>query len=300
MESSRAAKPLFNVGGLLTDIGLGLRTAHLQDVLREQPAVPWFEVHSCNYLGGGLNRALLRRIADHYPLSFHGVSLNLGGVAPLDLSYLKKLKLLVAECAPVLISDHACFTAHEGVHYHDLLPIPFSEAAVTHLVGRISQVQDYLGRQILIENLSQYYQYPESDMDEAEFLASVSQRSGCGLILDINNAYVNKQNFGADPYALFERLAHCDVQEIHLAGHQVLENGLLLDSHDGPVSDPVLALFVEGLAVFPKVPCLIEWDTQLPSLTELVSERDGVAKVRWEALDTMVAMGQLPSDFPKA
>lgn len=288
-----------NTGGVLQDVGLGLRTAHLHDVLRDAPPVPWFEVHSCNYLGGGLNRALLRRIADQYPLSFHGVNLNLGGVEPLDREYLNKLKQLIVECEPVLVSDHACFTAHEGVHFHDLLPIPFTEAAVTQLADRVSQVQDTLGRQILIENLSQYYQYPESEMTEAQFLASVSQRSGCGLLLDVNNAYVNQKNLGVDPYALFEGLSDCDVQEIHLAGHRVQDNGMLLDTHDGPVSDPVLALFIEGLAVFPNVPCLIEWDSQLPSLGELVRERDRVAHVRNEALDTMVAMGQLGPDASK-
>lgn len=299
MHSSQQPDQSSDAGAILQGVGLGLRTAHLHDVLRESPPVPWFEVHSCNYLGGGLNRALLRRIADHYPLSFHGVSLNLGGVAPLDLEYLKKLKQLVSECEPAMVSDHACFTEHDGVHFHDLLPIPFNDAAVQQLADRVSQVQDTLGRQILIENLSQYYHYPESDMTEAQFLAAVSKRSGCGLLLDINNAYVNQKNMGVDPYALFEGLSDCDVQEIHLAGHRLQDNGLLLDTHDGPVSDPVLALFIEGLAIFPNVPCLIEWDSQLPSLAELVQERDRVARVRDEALDTMVAMGQLGPDVTK-
>lgn len=252
--------------------GLGLRPVHLHEVCRAEPAVPWFEVHICNFLGGGLNRSLLHRIGERYPLSFHGVNLNLGGVDELDRSYLQGLRRAVAEFQPVLVSEHACFTAHQQHHFHDLLPVPFTDEAVLHMAARIGQVQDYLGREILIENISRYAAYEESQLSESEFLSAVCQEADCGLLLDLNNAYVNQCNLGEDLNDFVAGLPLSRVGEVHLAGYSVRE-GRLLDTHSSAPSDVVWDHYRNFCELCPDVPCLIEWDSNLPSLRELVAQQ---------------------------
>jgi uncharacterized protein (UPF0276 family) len=249
--------------------GLGLRPAHLRQVCLEQPDIPWFEVHICNYLGGGLNRALLHQVAEHYRLSFHGVNLNLGGVDPLDRAYLQKLKRAVNDFQPALVSEHACFTAHGGHHFHDLLPVPYNGEAVNHMASRIRQVQDTLGRRILIENISRYASYDASDMCEAEFLTALCDEADCELLLDLNNAYVNQQNLGLNLAEFISGLPLKRVREIHLAGYSV-QNGLLIDSHSAPPCPALWDYFVDFCELKPDTPCLIEWDSDLPALTELM------------------------------
>ena len=249
--------------------GLGLRPVHLHEVCRAEPAVPWFEVHICNFLGGGLNRSLLQRIGERYPLSFHGVNLNLGGVDELDRSYLQGLRRAVAEFQPVLVSEHACFTAHQQHHFHDLLPVPCTDEAVLHMAARIGQVQDYLGREILIENISRYAAYEESQLSECEFLSAVCQEADCGLLLDLNNAYVNQCNLGEDLNDFVAGLPLSRVGEVHLAGYSVRE-GRVLDTHSSAPSDAVWDHYRNFCELCPDVPCLIEWDSNLPSLQELV------------------------------
>lgn len=252
--------------------GLGLRFPHLREVLRETPDVPWFEVHVCNYMSGGLSRALLDQIAERYPLSFHGVSLNLGGTEPLDKTYLKQLTQMAEQLKPGLISEHACFTQHGDVYFHDLLPVPFTEEAVTHMASRVNQVQDQLGQAILLENLSRYYLYPESGLSEAEFLTALCEETGCGLLLDLNNAYVNQRNLGESVSDFLQALPAHRVGEIHLAGFTEVD-GRLIDTHASEVCDEVWEIYADFIAQHGAVPTLIEWDSQLPEFSILQAHR---------------------------
>jgi uncharacterized protein (UPF0276 family) len=253
--------------------GLGLRSAHLHEVCREQPTVPWFEVHICNFLGGGLNRALLRQISDHYPLSFHGVNMNLGGVDPLDTQYLRKLRRAIDELQPALVSEHACFTAHGQLHFHDLMPVPYTQEAVMHMAGRVRQVQDALGRRILIENISRYYSHHTSQLSEGAFLAAVCAEADCGLLLDLNNAYVNQCNLGESLDDLVDALPLERIGEVHLAGYSE-RDGRLIDSHNAAPSEVVWNYYQKFCELSPDIPCLIEWDSDLPSLMELMRHQD--------------------------
>lgn len=269
--------------------GLGLRIPHIQHVLKEKPTVPWFEVHICNFLNAPLNRQLLHQVAMDYPLSFHGVNLNLGGIDPLNNDYLVALKKTVDEFQPALVSEHACFTALHDHHFHDLLPIPYTQQAIEHFSDRIEQVQDFLGREILIENISKYFQYPESTLSEAEFLAELCKRTGCKLVLDINNIYVNQINFADNSelqlnHYLNSILYQC-IGEIHLAGHSQ-SNGQLIDTHSCPISEDVWSLYEVFLnhwdtqqdRTIDLPPCLIEWDSQLPDFSILEQERSRAEK----------------------
>lgn len=258
---------LQNVAG----VGIGLRIPHIQHVLQHKPAVPWFEVHICNFLRGGLNRALLQRVAQDYPLSFHGVSLNLGGADELNRDYLQRLKTAVDEFNPALISEHACFTALGEQHFHDLLPLPLTPEALAHLSERVERVQDFLGRSILIENVSRYTNYPQSQMTEAQFLAELSARSGCGILLDINNAYVNQCNVQESWSDLLTHLPLDAIGEVHLAGFSKID-GTLVDTHGQAVDDEVWRLYSEFVGLRPDVPCLIEWDNNLPNFARLQRE----------------------------
>ncbi|MGI1669677.1 MAG: DUF692 domain-containing protein [Neptuniibacter sp.] len=252
--------------------GLGLRTPHLREVLRDQPDVPWFEVHICNYLGGGLSKALLEEVNERYPLSFHGVNLNLAGIEPFDRDYLQRLKKSVDYLNPAMVSEHACFTAINGVHFHDLMPVPFTQQAVVHLAGRISIIQDLLGRQIMIENLSRYYRYDESEMSEGEFMAAVCEEADCGLLLDLNNAYVNQRNLGESLSGFISELPLERIGEIHLAGFTE-QDGQLIDTHGSPVCEDVWQAFIDFNQLKSGVPTLIEWDNNLPEFSVLMEQR---------------------------
>lgn len=252
--------------------GLGLRSAHLREVLRTKPAIPWFEVHVCNYMGGGLNRRLLEQVAQDYPLSFHGVSLNLGGTMPLDRDYLQTLKAMVDQFKPGLISEHACFTQQASVHFHDLLPVPFTDEAIRHMASRINQVQDQLGRSILVENLSRYYRYPDAGYSEAIFLRELCEETGCGLLLDLNNAYVNQQNLGETVHDFLADLPLERVGEVHLAGFSEIE-GRLIDTHANEVSTDVWKIYADVIQEHGAIPTLIEWDSQLPEFSVLNQQR---------------------------
>lgn len=265
-------------------VGLGLRPAHIQTVLRNKPNVAWFEVHVCNYLGGGMSRALLYQVAEHYPISLHGVSLNLGGVDELDKGYLAALKCVVDDIDPMLVSEHACFTAHQGQHFHDLLPIPFTEDALQHMADRVDQVQNSIGRTLLLENVSRYTSYSASSMSEGEFLARLCQMTGCKLILDLNNAYVNQQNLNEAVGDFLKALPLANVAEIHLAGHGEYQDQLI-DTHAAPVGEAVWQLY-RSLLLEQKdmlnVPCLIEWDNDLPEFSVLQAEAMKATQLRDE------------------
>ena len=289
MSSSPTAN---SSGPVPAGAGIGLRSAHHEALVRERPAVGWIEVHTENYFhDGGPHLAALERAREAYPLSLHGVGMGLGSVEPLDRSHVARVARAIARFEPALVSEHACWGSHGGEHFNDLLPLPYTDEAVVHLAERIAQVQDLLGRQILIENLSCYLSYSSSRLTEWEFLAAVVERSGCGLLLDVNNAYVNSMNVGLDAHAFIDGLPAGAVQEIHLAGHtrrQVGERTILLDDHGSRVPEAVWSLYEYAIRRFGTVPTLIEWDTNLPELSVLADEA-ARAQTRMEGVRGLAA-----------
>ena len=258
--------------GLPAAAGVGLRAPHVAQVLAQRPRVPWFEVHSENYFAdGGPALAGLERIRAHYPLSLHGVGLSLGSIDPLDTQHLAKLKRLTQRIEPAAISEHLCWNGVDARHFNDLLPLPYTEEALRHVCARIDAVQAYLGRPILVENVSSYYAYPESAIPEGEFVAAVAARSGCALLLDVNNIYVNACNHGIDPVAYLDAIPSAAVAEIHLAGFDA-SGPCVIDTHGAPVAPEVWSLYDRAVARFGCVPTLIEWDTDIPEFAVLARE----------------------------
>jgi uncharacterized protein (UPF0276 family) len=272
--------------------GIGLRTVHHEALLTDRPRVGWIEVHTENYFhDGGPHVRALERARELYPVSLHGVGLGLASADPLDRSHVARVRRAIERFEPALVSEHACWGAHGGEHFNDLLPLPCTEEAVEHLARRVIEVQDLLGRQILIENLSCYLAYASSRLTEGEFLAAVVERSGCGLLLDVNNAYVNSVNVGLDAEAFIEGLPLAAVQEIHLAGHARRRHGsreILLDDHSTQVCEPVWRLYERALRRFGPAPTLIEWDTDIPALPVLVAEAQR-AQLRMERVHGLAA-----------
>ena len=256
--------------------GIGLRAPHHARVLTEHPAVAWFEVHAENFfVDGGPQLALLEAVRRDYPLSLHGVGLSLGGADPLDGRHLAQWRRLIDRCDPGLVSEHLCWGAIGGRHLNDLLPLPYTEESLRHVIGRVRETQQRLERRIAIENLSSYLRFDESTLDEAEFLAALVAETGCALLLDVNNLYVNACNHGDDPHRYLRRLPAAAVAEIHLAGHSVEQHGaktLRVDTHGSRVCDEVWALYREALTLTGPVPTLIEWDTDIPELELLQQE----------------------------
>jgi len=256
--------------------GIGLRAEHYDAVLETRPSVGWLEVHSENYFGaGGKPLDYLERIRARYPLSLHGVGLSIGSTDPLDQRHLAKLKELIRRFEPALVSEHLSWSSVGGRHFNDLLPLPYTEEALYHMVRRVAQVQDALGRPILIENPSSYLQYVESAIPEWEFLVELAERTGCGVLMDVNNIYVSARNHGFDASAYLRAIPRHLVREIHLAGFTVnrFDGGeILIDTHNQPVWPAVWALYRQAVRRFGPVPTLIEWDTDLPELAVLVDE----------------------------
>lgn len=252
--------------------GLGLRTVHYQTLLNERPRIDWLEVLSENYMvAGGKPLHFLDQIRAHYPLVMHGVSLSIGSSDPLNHDYLRQLKQLAARIEPRWISDHLCWTGVQHKNMHDLLPLPYTEEALWHVVARIRQVQDYLGQRILIENVSSYLTYTSSAMSEWDFLRAVCEQADCLLLLDINNIYVSARNHGFDPVTYLEAIPVERVQQFHLAGHS-MNGDMIIDTHDAPVIDPVWALYAQAVRRFGHVSTLIERDDNIPELSELIHE----------------------------
>lgn len=254
-------------------VGVGLRTAHIPTILQTAPDVPWFELLADNWLApGGLNADYLAAVAERYPLTLHGVGLSLGGAEPLDRGYLARIRALMAHCGAHWYSEHASF-ARAGRHqFHDLCPLPYTEETVRHLASRILQVQDFLGERMLLENVSAYLRYKESDLSEGEFIRAVAETADCYLLVDINNLYVNQINHGSDALDTLRLLPAHRIREIHLAGHEQ-KQGFLLDTHSRPVADPVWSLYEASLSLFGAVPTLIEWDHDLPDWPGLWQEQ---------------------------
>ncbi|HKO87665.1 MAG TPA: DUF692 domain-containing protein [Burkholderiales bacterium] len=251
--------------------GIGLRAAHYRDFLQGSPEAAWLEVHSENYFGdGGYDLHVLEQVRARYPLSLHGVGLSLGSADGLRETHLNKLKTLVDRMEPAFVSEHLCWGAHGGQHFNDLLPLPYTEEALALTCTRVDQVQNTLGRRILVENISTYLAYRASQ-DEFEFLAALSKRSGCGILLDINNIYVNAINHGFDAHCALDLIPIEAVSEMHLAGHSQGED-CLIDDHGSRVSEPVWKLYKAACERFGAVPTLIEWDTDVPALDVLLNE----------------------------
>ncbi len=256
--------------------GIGLRAIHHDEVVARSPGVGWFEAHSENYFArGGSPREVLAQVRRNYSLSLHGVGLSLGSTDPLDAGHLGEIVRLTRELEPMLVSEHLSWGSAGGRFTNDLLPLPYTEEALRHMVDRVSQVQDALGREMLIENVSSYLQFAGSQIDEWDFLAALSQESGCGLLLDVNNVYVSAMNHGFDPLHYLNRIPRERVREMHLAGHSIHTIGgreIRIDTHSAPVCDEVWALYSAALERFGPVPTLIEWDTDIPALDVLVAE----------------------------
>jgi len=258
----------------LSGFGLGLRTPHYEAILHEPHAIDWLEVVTENYLvPGGKPLHYLDRIRERFPLVMHGVSLSIGSTDPVDSRYLAEVRELAGRIEPAWISDHLCWTGVDGRNVHDLLPLPYTEEALKSVVSRIGQVQDALGRQILLENVSSYLTFHASEMTEWEFLREVAERADCAILLDINNIYVSSVNHGFDPLAYLAAMPAPRVRQFHLAGHSNL-GGHLIDTHDHPIVEPVWNLYRAALARFGAVPAMIERDDNIPALGELVAELD--------------------------
>jgi len=257
-------------------VGIGLRAPHYRDLLETRPALGFLEVHSENYFGeGGAPLHYLERAREHYPVSLHGVGLSLGSSDPLNRAYLARLRRLIDHIDPVLVSDHLSWCSIDGVYLNDLLPLPYTEATLDHFCARVDEAQGLIGRELLIENPSSYLQFADSAIPEWEFLAEVARRTGCGILLDVNNVYVNAVNHGFDALAYLTAMPVLSVQEIHLAGHTVKqepEGTMLIDTHGAPVAEPVWTLYRAALTRFGTLPTLVEWDNDLPSLSTLVDE----------------------------
>lgn len=261
--------------------GIGLRHVHFRELLETLPDIGWLEAHSENFFGdGGQPLWFLDQLREEYPISLHGVGLGLGSADPLDPWHLKRLKGLCDRVEPALLSEHLCWNHVNGEWLNDLLPLPYTEEAARHVSQRISELQDFLGRQVLIENLSSYLEYNHSTMPEWEFLVAIARTSGCGILLDVNNIHVNAMNHGFDPHDYLDAIPVELVAEIHLAGYEE-RDGILIDSHSRPVSTAVWRLYDRAWQRFGPVPTLIEWDADIPDLDVLLQEAykaDGYAE----------------------
>jgi uncharacterized protein len=259
--------------------GLGLRPEHYDAILADRPPLGFLEALSENYLvPGGKPLHYLDRIRALYPLVLHGVSLSIGSAEPLDREYLRNLKLLISRTEPRWVSDHLCWTGVDGINLHDLMPLPYTAEALRHVADRVRQVQDFLGQQILLENVSSYVSYQQSEMTEWEFLSELATAADCLLLLDVNNVYVNSRNHGFDPHAFIAGLPAYRVRQIHLAGHE--DHGdYVVDTHDAAIVDPVYALYEKTCRRLGPISTMIERDAKIPALETLLAELDQVRHI---------------------
>ena len=275
--------------------GLGLRPPHYADFAASRRAVDWLEIISENFLvDGGKPLQWLDRIRADYPMAMHGVTLSIGGSDPLDLDYLKRLKALATRVDPLWVSDHVCWGAHAGVHAHDLLPLPYTAEAVRHVAARVRQVQDVLGRRLVLENVSSYVEFSANEMPECAFLDALSREADCLLLLDLNNVHVSAVNHGFDALDFLDGVPLDRVQQIHLAGHTV-RDGYLIDTHDADVSDPVWALYREFVRRTGGRATMIERDDHLPSLDALEAELGIARRIEAEALGAVASRTSAPA-----
>lgn len=253
-------------------LGLGLRNVHFAEILSGRPAVGWFEAISENFMdSGGRPRAVIREVAEHYPLVLHGVSMSIGSADPLNMDYLRRLKALADEVKPAWISDHLCWTGVLGLNSHDLLPMPLTEESLAYVSGRVRQVQEVLERPLILENPSSYVRFAQSSMNEPQYLRRLAEETGCGLLLDVNNVFVSCFNAGTDPVAYIDAFPCDRVVQMHLAGHQH-RGTYIIDTHDRPVRPEVWELFRLAWARTGGASTLLEWDDHIPSLADCQAE----------------------------
>ena len=263
--------------------GLGLRPEHYEEIAANPGRVGWFEALSENYMvPGGRPMHWLDRIRRDHPMALHGVSLSIGSIDPLDDGYLTDLKALADRVQPLWISDHLCFTGLRGTNMHDLLPLPYTEEALNHVAERVSRVQDRLGRRLMLENVSSYVTYAASELSEWDFIAELSRRADCDILLDVNNVYVSAFNHEFDARAFLRAMPRERVRQFHLAGH-THKGSHIIDTHDHPIVPDVWALYAEAVKLFPDVPTMIERDADIPPYEELLAELDVARRVGGEA-----------------
>jgi uncharacterized protein len=260
--------------------GLGVRPQHYDELLGEfAGSVSWLEALTENYLvPGGKPLHYLARLRERYPIVFHGVSLSIGGVDPLDERYLNEVRALIDRFEPAWVSDHLCWTGVDGVNLHDLMPLPFTESTVRHVAARVAHVQERFGRRLVLENVSSYVSFTQADMTEWEFLREIAQSADCLLLLDVNNVYVSGVNHGFDPLAYLRGVPVERVQQFHLAGHRE-QHGYLIDTHDAPVCDEVWRLFRAAIERFGPLSTMIERDDNIPALETLLAELDHARRI---------------------
>lgn len=264
--------------------GASFKAGHFADILQAKPDVGFFEVHAENYMGaGGPPHAQLERLRSDYPISAHGVGLSIGGADDLDTDHLDRLKRVVDRYQPVFFSEHLAWSTHQGAYLNDLLALPYTNETLKIVVEHIDQVQSHIGRTILLENPSTYIKFADNDFDEIAFITEVQKRTGCGLLLDVNNVYVSAINHGWDAHDYIARFPLDHVDEIHIAGHATVEDAdgsmLLIDAHDGVASEPVMTLLSQVLTQRPGIPTLIEWDNDLPDWAGLYREVEEISTV---------------------
>lgn len=268
--------------------GLGLRPEHYEAILQQRPALDWLEIITENYLiPGGKPLYFLDQIRRHYPIVMHGVSLSIGSVDPLDFTYLQQVKTLAERIEPIWISDHLCWTGTEGLNMHDLLPLPYTQQTIDHVVSRIQRVQDFLGRQILIENVSSYLTYQQSEMQEWEFLTEIVQRADCYILLDVNNIYVSSVNHDFNPQTYLNNIPPQRIYQIHLAGH-ANHGDYIIDTHDATVIQAVWDLYASAIKRFGAISTMIERDDNIPPLNELLLEVEEARNVAKQSLRDVV------------
>ena len=278
---------------LPTGAGIGLRFQHHERVLATRPRIAWLEVHTENYFGGGASARTLEWVRVDYPISLHGVGLGLGNAEGIDMAHLGRVRDVVRRVDPGLVSEHLSWSSFGSAYLADLLPLPMTEEALELVCSHVDAAQDVLRRQVLIENPSTYLQFTHSTIAEWEFLSAVAQRTGCGILCDVNNVFVSATNHGWDAEEYIAQLPAGAVREIHLAGHAVRESSygrrLLVDDHGSPVASPVWDLYETALTRFGPVPTLIEWDTNVPSLDVLIGEAEQASRRMARVHDTVVA-----------
>jgi uncharacterized protein (UPF0276 family) len=263
--------------------GIGLRAPHYREVLETLPKLGWVEVHSENFFGGGAPLHTLLRVREHYPVSLHGVGMGLASPTPPDAGHLSALSRLCDDVQPAAVSEHLCWNAADGMVINDLLPFPYTREALDHVARRVEQVQERLQRQLLVENLSSYLSFSHSEMTEGEFLAELVKRTGCGILFDVENLYVNARNLGVDADVFIKAIPAEAVKEYHLAGYS-MRDGCLVDTHDHPIYPEVWDLYESVLRHIGPRPTLIEWDTDIPEFAVLTGEA-AKAQQRMEAVE---------------
>ncbi|MGH7884252.1 MAG: MNIO family bufferin maturase [Thermodesulfobacteriota bacterium] len=254
--------------------GIGLRDPHLQQIIDEKPNIGWFEIITDNLINADKKTlGMLEKIRSDYPFSLHSVGTSIGSVDELNFDYLEKLKELADRLEPFSISEHLCWSGAHGVHLHDLFPLPMTEETVLHVAGRVEQIQEYFGHGILIENVSAYTDFEESEMSEPQFITQIAKKSGSGILLDINNIFINSKNLGLDAKNYIDEVPKSLIGEMHLAGGEQRE-GYMLDSHSCRVWDEVWDLYDYALENYGQIPTLIEWDNEIPELSILIDEAE--------------------------